>query len=417
MIDLSHLTPKSTLGLLPLHNFQVQMADLGHVLESRFEQQPTLPGVIIMQGTTMVSMISRQKFVEQMSRGYGRDIHSGRPIHLMLDGNAPSPLVLPDTCRIDEAAGLALNREEAIVYDPVVVSFRDGSFRLIDLRDLLLAQSQVLFLVNQTVRRQKLALQECLTQLQQEQTKVEESNQALAVQQEAVQERNHLLEQKQQELLQQSQQISHLNQRFVQIGRILSVEGKKAFQATAEAVAAIFSNTDNMIGMGKSLSSELEAVQKASNSVKDISKRAKFLSFQAAILTNKLGSQFEGVSRITSDIGTLSSQTFETGQWMDETASSLKDRIGDLTRLARDGASEAQALIDKVNRAEVALAELETLLAVPEEMHLNSLFEIDRDQELTTIYTLMQQVERSGAALLELETISQQDHRRSRLLN
>lgn len=404
MIDLSQLLPESILGHLPLHDFQVEKTTMGHLVAERFEQEPNLSGVIVMDGATLIGMISRQRFLERMSRPFSREVYLKRPVQVLLSSIAIRPLRLPDTCRIDEAAAHALKRSGEAMYEPIVVAFRDGSLRLVDFRSLLLAQSHILTLVNRTVEQQKVETQAYLQKLKQEQMKVAESNRLLEVNQAQLQEQQRLLQKNQAELWQKSHELAQLNQRFIRIGQILSMEGKKAFQATVAGVEAVSCNTDRMIDLGKALVRDLEIVQTASNLIKRVSKQAQHLSLQATILTNQFGSEFEGVGRINSDIGQLSKQTFETGQRMDETAIRLKDRIGDLTSLAREGATAVQVLVEKVARAEVALTELEELVNRQDAATSSS---EDQESDMNAMHNLMQRVERAGVMLSELEQFSQ----------
>lgn len=405
MIDLSQLTPDSILGNLPLHDFQVDLSTPTCIVTQRFEQQPDLPGVIVVNDSGLAGMISRQRFLEHMSRRFSQDLFSKRSIEVLLSFIPVEPLQLPDTCKIVDSAEKALTREGEVLYEPLVVSFRDGSFRLLDIHNLLLAQSQVLTIVHQTMQQQKRELQQLVEQLQQERSRAEEANRILETQQISIQERNQLLEQQKAEILKKSEEINQLNQRFIQVGQILSQEGKKAFQATFEGVDVISSNTDMMIEIGRALAAELETLRGASAQVKEVSKRARFLSLQAAVLTNQLGSDLSGVNRITSDITKLSSEAFEAGQRMDETTSRLKYRMGELTKLAKDGATAAQSLLQKVARTEVAMAELEKLIEGEQTQKTSSIQE--QESSVDAVKALMQRVEQSGVALSELEKLSE----------
>jgi hypothetical protein len=405
MIDLSQLRPDSILGNLPLHDFQVDLSTPTSIVIERFEKHPDLPGVIVTDGAVLVGIVSRQRFLEHMSRRFSQDIFLKRPIEVLLSFIPFEPLQLPDTYKIAESAHKALNRIREAVYEPIVVSFRDGSLRLLNIHDLLLAQSRVLALVNQTVESQKLELQQLVEQLKEEQSKTEEANRTLEIQQISIRDHNQLLEQQKAELVKKSDEITQLNQRFSQVGQILSDEGKKAFQATFEGVDAISSNTDMMIEIGRALASELETMRLASAQIKEVSRRARFLSLQAAVLTNQLGSELSGINRITSDITKLSSEAFEAGQRMDETTSRLKYRMGELTNLAKNGATAAQSLLQKVARTEVALSELEKLVEIEQAQSKHAIHE--PEFSVDAVKVLMQRVEQAGVALSELEKLSE----------
>ncbi len=143
MIYLTQLTPDSTLGNLPSHDFQVTPATPGQVGAQKFAEKSELPGVIIMNGTRIAGMIYRRKFNEWISLPDRSEVYMNRPIQVLLDFGKTQPLQLPETCQIDEAARIALNRSEDLVYEQVVIAFNSGSARLLDMQVLLLDQGQI----------------------------------------------------------------------------------------------------------------------------------------------------------------------------------------------------------------------------------------------------------------------------------
>ena len=55
-----------------------------------------------------------------------------------------SPLRLSADCPINQAASAALDRPQAMVYEPILIERDASSVRLLDMHSLLLAQSQLL---------------------------------------------------------------------------------------------------------------------------------------------------------------------------------------------------------------------------------------------------------------------------------
>src|SRR5262245_42452566 len=100
-------------------------------------------------------MISRDKFLEHLSKPFALEVFMRRPIEIMLGQINDSPLELPDSMGIDQAANLALNRPAHLVYEPIVVHESEGGLRLLSSTVLLLAQSRLLALANETIQRQK----------------------------------------------------------------------------------------------------------------------------------------------------------------------------------------------------------------------------------------------------------------------
>ena len=81
----SSLTSDSTLAHLPAYEFFVSPETLGHFIATEFERQPDLPGVLILRNGAFVGMISREKFLEHLSRPFGIELYMKRPILALHD--------------------------------------------------------------------------------------------------------------------------------------------------------------------------------------------------------------------------------------------------------------------------------------------------------------------------------------------
>jgi signal transduction histidine kinase len=138
------LTPTSTLADLPSHDFEVGPTTLGQEVVAEFERRSDLPGVIVRTAKTLVGMISRPTFFQEMSRPFSREIYLKRPIQVFFHSVPPEPLCLPAACRISEAARFALDRRPALVYEPIIVEGPEGNLRVLDVYVLLLAQNRAL---------------------------------------------------------------------------------------------------------------------------------------------------------------------------------------------------------------------------------------------------------------------------------
>ena len=153
----------SVLAELHSHAFEVGPQSLGREVAEEFEARPELPGVIVVQQAgqqagqhrRVVGMISREKFLEHLSRPYGLELYMRRPIQAMLDANEVEHLELPGSFGVHEAARIALSRTVDLVYEPIVIAHGDGKFSMVGIHTLLLAQSHLLALANETIRRQK----------------------------------------------------------------------------------------------------------------------------------------------------------------------------------------------------------------------------------------------------------------------
>src|SRR5262249_33505062 len=153
--DLLNLRADSTLGDLPTTNFRVGPETLGNRITAEFDRQSDLPGVLIVKEGELLGMISREKFMEHLSKPFALEVFMRRPIEIMLGQVAEEPLELLADLEINEAADVALNRPGNLVYEPIVVRHSDGDVRLLSSITLLLAQSRLLAIANETINQQK----------------------------------------------------------------------------------------------------------------------------------------------------------------------------------------------------------------------------------------------------------------------
>lgn len=358
----AQLAWESTLASLPCHHVRVSPEVPGQAIARELEQKPDLPGVLITEGSVLLGMLSRRKFLERMSQPYSLELYSKRPVRVLLKVIQAEPLQLSSTCRINTAAQTALRRPHDLVYEPILVLFEDESFGLLDFQTLLLAQSRILGLLNNELIQQRAKTQQYVGSLQREQQRVQQYTHLLEKQQAEIQGRNQLLEAQQAELLKQSAQISALNQRFIQIGQLLATEGQRAFQATFAGSENICRNTGQIVAIGDRLTKQLDKVQEASKLIENVSRQVRHLSVQAAIVANQSGSEISGFSHIASEIGQLVNQAYEAGQQVEAVVGDFRFGIQDLTRAASEGTTIAQSLSRQIRQAETALGELEQLV-------------------------------------------------------
>ena len=152
---LSMPTNDATLADLRLENVRLAPEAPGKVLRDLFEDRKQLAGVLVVEGTRLVGLISRDMFLRQLTRPFGREVYACRSVRVLLAEAQLEPWRLPSSLSVQEAAHRMLRRPNELLYEPLVVDFEDGDFRLLSIPSLLLAQSQLLALANDTIVRQK----------------------------------------------------------------------------------------------------------------------------------------------------------------------------------------------------------------------------------------------------------------------
>lgn len=137
------LTAQSTLADLVTYRFEAGPDVLAGTIDVTFRSQTEIPGVLIEHEHQVLGVISRRRFFEQLGQLYGTALFLKRPIQIMLDAVSREWLQLPSTTRINAATSLVFQRPERRVYEPIVVEFGDQSYALLDIRNLLIAQTHL----------------------------------------------------------------------------------------------------------------------------------------------------------------------------------------------------------------------------------------------------------------------------------
>lgn len=144
----------STLQELPLYDFQVEATDLGMQISQMLETNPLLPGVILTDRGEFAGMISRRRFLEFISRPFGRELFLKRPVRALYRFAETETLIFPSNTLIVDAARKSLQRSKELLYEPIVVQVSPKTYSLVDVHELLVAQSNIHELATKLLRQQ-----------------------------------------------------------------------------------------------------------------------------------------------------------------------------------------------------------------------------------------------------------------------
>jgi diguanylate cyclase (GGDEF)-like protein len=161
------LSLESTLQDLNLYDFTVESSTLSSAVTKAFETNYLLPGVIITEQGQLWGMISRREFLERMSRPYGLELFWRRPVTTLYTLSKQEPLILPGDTLIVAAAKQSLWRSPELVYEPVIVEIEPKEYRLLDIHQLLVAQSEIHELANLLINELYQKLETANQELQQ----------------------------------------------------------------------------------------------------------------------------------------------------------------------------------------------------------------------------------------------------------
>jgi signal transduction histidine kinase len=150
-----HIDP--TLKSLNLYEVSIESEHKTEAVLELFEANPMLPGLVILEENQLVGTISRQRFFEYMSRRYSLELFTKRPVKALYQFTKTDILVLPIHTSITEAMRQSLQRDPKLIYEPIVVETESGSYKILDVHQLLIAElelHQIAIAANHRMRKE-----------------------------------------------------------------------------------------------------------------------------------------------------------------------------------------------------------------------------------------------------------------------
>ncbi len=136
------------IGDLPSSNYQVSYDVPAEEVAAYLHRHENIPGVMIFDRERLLGIIPRMKMFERLGQRYGIELFLQKPILKLQQEIGAQMFSLYSHLRVDDAVKRGLNRDLHTIYDPIIVSFEDNRYRLLDMYTLLLSQSQTLENIN-----------------------------------------------------------------------------------------------------------------------------------------------------------------------------------------------------------------------------------------------------------------------------
>lgn len=133
--------PAVSISELPAHDYQVSAETIAEKVTAHLEANHDVPGVILMQGGKLHSMIPRARLFERLGHRFGVELFIRKPIIELQENIGAVAHTISSNTRIHTAVNIALGRGVENMYDPLVMEYEDGRLRMLDVHTLLMAQS------------------------------------------------------------------------------------------------------------------------------------------------------------------------------------------------------------------------------------------------------------------------------------
>ncbi len=374
MINSSQITLESTLAHLAAHHFQVDVTTLGKTVAQAFYENPELPGVMVLEDSQLVGMISRATFREQTHPIHRKNLYFNSPIQLLLDVIRVLPLQCPQDCHIMDAVRLALSRPKPLIYEPIVVCFDSLNYCLLDMQVLLLAQNQLLNSAHKLIQQQQVQKQHSIQLIQQEKQKIKQAKKDLKSKHSLIQRQvDQDYSRQKAQMVKQTQNIVKLNQKFTRVGQDVYVKAGKAFHAIFIGANAIHRRTDHFFEMSQAIAKNLDVIHSTSTLMSEIVDQVRHLAVQAAVVSYQAQSSPNELSRVNFEISRLVNKTMTVKDKMHTVASQLKYNLREINYLTTDDTQTTRSMLMQVEQVEKVIQELEKLVneSLIEQSHLN----------------------------------------------
>ncbi|MGB3404274.1 MAG: hypothetical protein WBA77_16435 [Microcoleaceae cyanobacterium] len=371
----SQITFESTLGDLAAHHLNVNVTTLGKVVAQAFHENSDLPGVVVLEESQFVGMISRTTFRELINPIHRKNLYFKSPIKLLLDVIRFPPLQLSEDCTIMEAAKQALSRPKALIYEPIVVCFESSRYCLLDMQVLLAAQNRLLTHAHQVIDQQQLRHQQYDQIIQQEKQKIKQAKRQLKSRHFSIQRQvNEDYSRQKAQIVKQTENVVKLNQKFTRVGQNVYLEAGKAFHSIFINANAIHRRSDHFFEMSQAITKNLDAIHSTSALMSEIVEKVRHLAVQAAVVSYQAHSSRDELSLVNFEIGRLVNQTITAKDKMHTVASQLQFNLREMNYLTTDDTQTTRSMLLQVEQVEKVIEELEKLVntSLLEQSRLNN---------------------------------------------
>ena len=144
----------ATISELNLYEIKIDLAQTGEIARQMFKENPLLPALVLYEKDQYIGMLSRRRFLECLSRPYGIELFTKRPLKVLYEQFQTNILKLEGTMPIVTASQSALGRANDEIYEPVIVHLKGDIYKVLDVHDLLQAQSYIHELATKLLRDQ-----------------------------------------------------------------------------------------------------------------------------------------------------------------------------------------------------------------------------------------------------------------------
>lgn len=115
---------------------------LARAVSDIFFHSPQLEALAVVDGNEPIGLVTRAKLLLKLFRRYGFELYGNKSIMTITDTR---PLIIHETEQLDVAMDMALERNDADIYDEIIVVDNDGCFKgCLSVKQMIIQQSNVL---------------------------------------------------------------------------------------------------------------------------------------------------------------------------------------------------------------------------------------------------------------------------------
>ena len=258
-------------------------AKSGKILD-QLENDANLCGVVVISHDRgLVGIVPRRQVLEWMLRSpYGIDAYRSKPARTLVEFFDLEVLSIPSTCSAIDASSLAFMRTTETIFDPVVVDFGGGDFRLLDIQELLLAQTRIHQAMQAKLKQEQAQMQSVMDALREEKQRSQDYVSQLKVSKTRLEQQCELSRFERSEAQKRSEELATLNHHMVEVARVLTQEGANAFSATFDGVKKSRSLTKDIAKASEAMSQSMLEISTVTEVLGEVARDVRLLSFNVA---------------------------------------------------------------------------------------------------------------------------------------
>ena len=147
----NNLNLTSKVKNLFLYDSQIEINRSVNEINTIFQENNNIPGIIITKNKQIIGIISRKKYTEYMARPYSLELFLNRSIENLYQFIKTDFLIIPGKTSITKAVQKLLEGSLDLTEEPIIIETSPQVYKLLDINQLMVAHSEIQIYANHLI--------------------------------------------------------------------------------------------------------------------------------------------------------------------------------------------------------------------------------------------------------------------------